>query len=64
MGNASPSPSPFTRQWKNFPVYIPMGEETSPSHPFMEEFPAGNRGSGPLPSLAPPNLSKDYSNKL
>jgi hypothetical protein len=28
-----------------FPVYIPAGENLP--HPLMEEFPAGNQGSGP-----------------
>jgi hypothetical protein len=32
---------------ENFPVYIPVGEEISPSPSLIEEFPAGNRGSGP-----------------
>jgi hypothetical protein len=31
-----------------FPVYIPAGENLPHPHPLMEEFPAGNRGSGPI----------------
>jgi hypothetical protein len=38
-------PRPYPRI---FLVYIPMGEEISHSHPLMEEFPAGNQGSGPI----------------
>jgi hypothetical protein len=30
-----------------FPVYIPVGENLPHPHPLMEEFPMGNRGSGP-----------------
>jgi hypothetical protein len=44
MGNAL---SPFTRRGRIFPVYIPVGENLPHPHPLMEEFPAGNRGSGP-----------------
>jgi hypothetical protein len=47
MENASLSPSPFTRRGKNFFNYIPAGEETSHLRSLMEEFPTGNRGSGP-----------------
>jgi hypothetical protein len=38
--------SPFTHWRMNFPVYIPAGKVSSPSHPPMEEFLVGNRGSG------------------
>jgi hypothetical protein len=49
-GNASPSPSLFTCQGKFFPVYIPMGEETSPSP--NGGIPHGESVIGsPLPSL-------------
>jgi hypothetical protein len=52
MGNASPSPSPFTRRERIFPVYIPVGEETSPSPSPNRGIPRGESGIGsPLPSL-------------
>jgi hypothetical protein len=30
-----------------FPIYIPVGKKLPHPHPLIEEFPAGNRGSGP-----------------
>jgi hypothetical protein len=30
-----------------FPIYIPVGKKLPHPHPLIEEFPAGNQGSGP-----------------
>jgi hypothetical protein len=38
---------------ENFPVYIPVGEKFPHPRPLIEEFPAGNRGSGPHCHLYP-----------
>jgi hypothetical protein len=58
MGNASPSPSPFTRRGIIFPVYIPMGEKTSPSPSPNRGIPRRESGIGsPLPSLPEPRGS-------
>jgi hypothetical protein len=47
MGNAFPSP--FTRQERNFPIYIPVGEEpSSSSSPKWRNFPRGIRDQGPI----------------
>jgi hypothetical protein len=46
MGNASPSPSPFTRGGGEFSPFTSLWGKKLP-HPLIEEFPARNRGSGP-----------------